>query len=187
MALTALDIVVLLLVGGAALLGFMRGFVTEVLSLFAWVAIVFVLKVFHLPLSHALSHVIGTAAGAAVLAFALLSGLTYFAGRMVARSIGGRIRQSVLGPVDRALGFGFGALKGLILASLGFLLVTLVLDTLHGGPLHRPDWMVHSRSYPLLNATSAGIADFVDRRRKGEPVFGHYTGNDAAPVESNSD
>jgi membrane protein required for colicin V production len=117
----------------------------------------------------------------------VLSGLTYFAGRMVARSIGGRIRQSVLGPVDRALGFGFGALKGLILTSLGFLLVTLVLDTLHGGPLHRPDWMVRSRSYPLLNATSAGIADFVDRRRKGEPVFGHYTGNDAAPAEGNAD
>jgi len=27
-------------------------------------------------------------------------------------------------------------------------------------------------TYPMLDATSAGIADFVDRRRKGEPVFG---------------
>ena len=31
--------------------------------------------------------------------------------------------------------------------------------------------------YPLLNATSASIADFVDRRRKGEPVFGDEVDN----------
>jgi len=55
MGLTALDIVVLLAIGGSAALGFMRGFVTELLSLFAWVAIVFMLKIFHTPVTHALS------------------------------------------------------------------------------------------------------------------------------------
>ena len=32
--------------------------------------------------------------------------------------------------------------------------------------------MTQSKCYNLLNATSAGIADFVDRRRRGLPVFG---------------
>ena len=172
MGLTALDILVLIAIGGAAVLGLVRGFVTEVLSLFAWVAIVFMLKIFHTPLAHALSHSVGTVTGAAVLSFAIIAGVTYFGGRMVARSIGARTRDSGLGAVDRALGFGFGALKGLILASLGFLLIVLMTDTVHGGPTHRPEWLTASRTYPLLNATSASIADFVDRRRKGEPVFG---------------
>lgn len=172
MGLTALDIVVLLAVGGAALFGLVRGFVTEVLSLFAWVAIVFALKLFHTPFAHMLAGSVGTVTGAAVLAFAIISGVTYFGGRMIARAIGARTRDSILGPVDRALGFGFGALKGLILASLGFLLVVLLTDTVHGGRSHRPDWLTKSRTYPLLNATSASIADFVDRRRKGQPVFG---------------
>ena len=35
---TALDIFVILLLGGAALVGFVRGFVHEVLALAAWVA-----------------------------------------------------------------------------------------------------------------------------------------------------
>ena len=35
---TALDIFVIILLGGGALLGFVRGFVHEVLTLFAWVA-----------------------------------------------------------------------------------------------------------------------------------------------------
>ncbi|MBR0552015.1 CvpA family protein [Stakelama marina] len=176
MGLTAFDIIVLLLVGGAAVLGFMRGFVTEVLSLIAWIFIVFAIKLFHTPLTAMLVGPVGTAAGAAVLAFVIIAGATYFAGRMVANGIGSRTRSSILGPIDRALGFGFGALKGLILASLGFSLMLLVIDTLHGGPNARPDWIRSSRTYPLLDATSASIADFVDRRRRGEPVFGAIEG-----------
>ena len=176
MGLTALDIFVLLTVGGAAALGLMRGFVTEVLSLMAWIFVVFALKLLHTPLSAALAPSIGTAAGAATLAFAILTGVTWLGGRLVARAIGARTRNSILGPLDRALGFGFGALKGLILASLGFLLVVLVVDTVSGGPTKRPEWIRTSRTYPLLNATSASIADFVDRRRKGEPVFGGEAG-----------
>ena len=184
MGLTALDMLVLVAVFGAAALGFIRGFVTEVLSLFAWVAITAALKLFHIPVSQALTGVVGTVAGAAVLAFVLIAGITYFGGRLVARSIGARTRTSILGPVDRALGFGFGAVKGLILASLAFLLVALVIDTARGGPANRPDWMKNSRTYPLLNATSAGIADFVDRRRRGEPVFGaRKTGKATEPAE----
>lgn len=175
MNLTSLDILVLLIVLGAALLGLKRGFVYEVLALFAWVAVVFAIKLFHLPLSRSLAEPIGTPSGGATLAFAVLAGGTWLLGRVVANMVGARTRTSVLGPVDRALGFGFGALKGLIIASLLFLLMTLVLDFVRGGPQRRPEWMRSSRTYPLLNATSASIADFVDRRRKGQPVFGPRT------------
>lgn len=181
MGLSALDILVLIAVLGSAALGFMRGFVTEMLSLFAWVAVVFAVKLFHTPVASALSGLVGTVSGAAVLAFALVAGLTYFGGRAVAGAVGERTRTSILGPFDRALGFGFGAIKGLILASLLFLLVVLVTDTMSGGPAQRPRWLSDSRTYPLLNATSAGIADLVDRRRKGEPVFGERR---AAPADA---
>ncbi len=183
MGLTALDILVILVVGGAGVMGLMRGFVTEVLSLIAWVAIVLALKFLHAPVTALLAGPVGTSSGAAVLALALIGGVTYFGGRLVANALGARTRSSILGPLDRALGLGFGALKGLILASLGFLLVVLVLDTLRGGPAQRPEWMVDSVSYPILNTTSRSIADIVDRRRRGEPMFGGDD-NMAAPVEN---
>src|SRR3546814_18930413 len=63
-----------------------------------------------------------------LLAFVLITGVTWFGGRMVANALGRRTRNSIVGPVDRALGFGFVALKGLILASLLFLLAVLLLD-----------------------------------------------------------
>lgn len=179
MGFTSLDIIVLVVVAGAAALGWMRGFVMEVLSLLAWVLVVFALKLLHTPLTTALSGLVGTSGGAAVLAFVLISGVAWFGGRMLARSMGKRTKQSILGPLDRAMGFGFGALKGLILASLAFLLLVLVEDTINGGPKARPLWLTHSRTYPLLNATSNFIADFVAKRRKGVPMFGDDNSSDA--------
>ena len=172
MGLTALDIIVLIVVASAAGMGLVRGFVAEVLSLLAWGATVFALKLFHAPLTAALTGMIGTVSGAAVLAFALLTGGTFVVGRLVARALGKRTKASVLGPVDRALGFGFGAVKGVILASLAFMVVALAVDFAAGGRRNRPAWMKESRTYTLLDSTSAGIADLLDRRRKGEPLWG---------------
>ena len=178
MGLSGLDIAVLLGVGAAAALGWWRGFVTEVLSLLAWVLVVFALKALHTPVTAMLTAIVGTSSGAAILAFALIAGIAYFGGRMLARAMGRRTKQSILGPLDRAMGFGFGALKGLILASLAFLLLVLVYDTIDGGPKLRPAWLTKSRTYPLLNATSAFVADFVAKRRKGQPMFGSDNASD---------
>jgi membrane protein required for colicin V production len=164
---TALDIVVLVLVGGGAVFGALRGFVHEALSLIAWVLAVLAVKFLHTPVTNALAAPIGTASGAAVAAFVLLFGVTFILGRLLAKALGARTRQSVLGPVDRVLGLGFGFVKGLLGASLLFLLATLVVDTLRGGPVNRPDWMRNARSYALLNATSRAMVDYVNRRRTG--------------------
>lgn len=167
---TALDIIVIILVGGGAIMGGLRGFVTEVLSLFAWVLAILAVKFFHSPLSDMLAGPVGTTAGAATLAFAILFGISFLIGKFLARSIGARTRQSVLGPVDRVLGVGFGVLKGLILATLLFLVGTLVLDTINGGAARRPQWVKDSRSYSLLNATSKAMVDYMNQRRAAAPA-----------------
>lgn len=185
MGLHTLDILMLLGVGATAVFGWLRGFVHEVLSLFAWVLVVFALKLVHAPVTQALTGIVATSTGAAVLAFALIAGAAWFGGRMLAQAIGKRTRSSILGPLDRAMGFGFGALKGLILASLVFLLVVLVTDTAGGGPKQRPDWLTKARTYPLLNATSAYVADVIGKRRSGQSVFGS-DGNASDALENDT-
>ncbi|TVV71843.1 CvpA family protein [Sphingomonas solaris] len=165
MGLTTLDILVLLLVGGGALLGVLRGFVTETLSLFAWIAAILAVKMAHGPATILLAGRLGTPTAASVAAFVLIFGVVFVGGKLVAGAIGRRTRQSVLGPLDRLLGFGFGALKGLIGATLLFLLANLATDTFYGGKSARPDWMIESRTFPLLNASSRAIVDFVAMRR----------------------
>jgi membrane protein required for colicin V production len=147
---TALDIIVLFLIGAGAIFGFMRGFVQEALSLIAWLLIIAAIRLLHGP----------------VLAFIAISVVTYALGRWIAKAIGTKSRQSVLGPVDRVLGFGFGALKGLIGATLIFLFLVMGYETLYGGDAKRPEWMTGSRTYPLLNASGDAMSSFVRDRRK---------------------
>lgn len=161
---TALDIFVLLIVGGAAALGGWRGFVTEALALAAWVVAIFALKMVHAPVAAFLLDPVGSAPGAAIVAFALVFGVSFIVARIVARAIGNRVKQSVLGPFDRLLGIGFGALKGLIGATLLYLLVVLVLETIDGRA-PKPLWMTDARTYPLLNASGRALVDFVQSRR----------------------
>jgi membrane protein required for colicin V production len=163
--LTAMDIIVLLLIGGGAVMGVMRGFVMEVLSLFAWAAAIFALKLVHGPVASLLVHVVKSPSGAAVLSFVLVFGVVFFGGKMVAASLGQRTKKSVLGSVDRLLGLGFGALKGLLIATVLFLGVNLVYETIYGGTAARPAFVRNSRTYPLLNASGRAVVDWVQRRR----------------------
>ena len=53
---TGLDIFVLILMGGAAALGFLRGFVQEALSLIAWILVVIGVRMLHTPIADRLIH-----------------------------------------------------------------------------------------------------------------------------------
>ena len=85
--------------------------------------------------------------------------------KLFARAVGGKARRSLLGPVDRVLGGGFGMLKGLLGATLFFLLANLATDMVYGTRADRPEWMTSSRTYPLLNATGRAVVDWVETRR----------------------
>jgi len=180
MGLTALDIIVIILVGAGLVFGFLRGFVFEILSLLAWFMAIIALRYFHEPVRDLLLSPVGTAAGASVLSFALVFGIVFIGGKLASRRVGARIRKSVVGPVDRVLGSGFGALKGLIGATLLYLAANLVYDMIWGRAAERPEWMAQSRTYPLLHASGEAIVDLVEARR------GPVTDEEAADNSQNA-
>ena len=167
---TVLDIFVFLLLIGGAAVGFVRGFVHEVISLFAWVVAIAMLKLFHSQLWTGIDNSFHTSpAAGAVLAFAILFLPSFLIVKLLARQLGGKTRRhAMLGPFDRVLGGGFGALKGLLGVTLFFLLANLGTDMVYGPAAQRPQWMTKSRTYPLLNASGRGIVDWVQARR-GHP------------------
>jgi membrane protein required for colicin V production len=163
MALTALDILVFVLVGAGVVFGFLRGFVAEILSLIAWILAILALSYFHTPVSELLEGPVGS--GAWLLAFILVFGIVFVLGKLVSRRLGGRVRRSVVGPLDRLLGGLFGALKGLIIVTLVFLALNFVFDMMWGRAAPRPLWMADSRTFPLLEASGGAIGDLVEARR----------------------
>ena len=171
---TVLDVFVFLLLIGGAAVGFVRGFVHEVISLLAWVVAIAMLKLFNTQLWTGMQNSFHTSpAAGAVLAFAILFLPSFLIVKLLARQLGGRTRRhAMLGPFDRALGGGFGALKGLLAVTLFFLLANLATDMVYGPTAERPQWMIKSRTYPLLNASGRGIVDWVQARR-GHPKASH--------------
>lgn len=162
---SALDIFVILMLGGGALVGFVRGFVHEVLALGAWLAGIVALMMFHAPVTAGVGGLTSSGPAAAVLAFAVIFLPVYILVRLLARSLGKRSRRSILGPVDRFLGGGFGMIKGLVGATLVFLLANLATDMVYGPLAERPEWMTESRTFPLLNASGRSIIDWVEAYR----------------------
>lgn len=163
-SLTALDIIVLTLVGASAILGFMRGLVQEVTSLLAWVLAIAAVRFFHPVVTDFLEAWVGTEGGAAVLAFVLLFGGVFALAKWGSRAMGQRSRASLVGGFDRGLGAGFGAVKGLMIATIGFMLVTLLYDIGYGAT-QRPAWITDSRTYPALSATSGALSKVIADRR----------------------
>lgn len=162
---TGFDILVLVVVGLAATFGFLRGFVQEAISLFAGAVAIVAIHTLHTPLAEVLTPHIGTESGASVLAFFLLLIVPYVLVRAVARYLGTASRASALAPVDRVLGFGFGAVKGTLIIVLGYSVLILAYDTIWG-PKGRPGWITHSRTYNFIDASSEAMVKMISQRRR---------------------
>ena len=162
---TGFDIAVLVLVGLGAITGFMRGFVQEVFALAAWVLALVAIHNLHTPLTAALLPYVKNLSGASVLAFAILLLVPYAIVKLLSDRLGAASRNSMLGPLDRVIGFGFGAVKGAIITVLAFSVLVLGYDTIWGVG-GRPLWITQSRSYPFVNAGSDALVKLIGERRK---------------------
>lgn len=183
---TVVDILMVLALGGCAVFGFLRGFVQESLSLLAWVLAVFAVRLFLAPVTDIVGATLGMKTGMALVALLLLFGITFALGKWIARRLGTRMRSSLLGPIDRVLGAGFGMIKGLIGATLLFLAYMLLYNMIFGAKAERPDWLRHARSYPLLNASGEAISRFA-RSRSADLIGGPpLVPNDEAAISANA-
>lgn len=161
---TGFDYIVLLIVSVAAIGGFMRGFMQEILSLAAWVLAAFAIRFLHTLLTLALQDFLGDGIATSVLAFALLLLIPYAAMKVIANNVGQASRNSILGPIDRVLGFGFGALKGIVIVVIAFSLLVLGYDSVwdYRG---RPVWITTAKTYELVDGGSRSLVEILAERR----------------------
>lgn len=163
---TVFDIIVLIIVAVAAVGGFLRGLVQEVLSLAAWILAACSVYYLHGDFTEILLGFYDLDPGAGILAFALLLLIPYAAMKLIAGNVGEASRGSILGPIDRVLGFGFGAIKGSLIVIFAFSLLVLGFDTVWGYQ-GRPDWIAQARTYPAADAFSRELVQMIaDRREK---------------------
>jgi len=145
---TQFDLIVAVLLLLSAGVGFARGAIREVAAMVALVAAA-VLTIYGLPhTAPVMHHVIHTrwlaATAALVLVFLAIYAALRLMGAILARYVQ---RTQVLGTLDRTLGLGIGAARGLVV--LGGLYLMFNAATPQD---LRPHWMTGSLSWPVAKA-----------------------------------
>ena len=159
-----LDILIAIIVGVAAIGGFMRGLVQEVLSLASWVLAAFAIRFLHSDLTTGLRTLYQAEPAVSLLAFALLLLIPYAAMKVIIGNASGASDGAVLGPIDRVLGFGFGAVKGALIAIFAFALLVTGFDQ-SWGYAGRPLWITQARTYAAADAFSRQLLPSIAVRR----------------------
>lgn len=142
---TQFDVIVLILLGISAAVGFARGAVSEIVSLVALVAAA-ALAIFGLPIAAPVARKLLhpdwlATAGALVVVFVV----SYLVLRMLGAAIAARIQQTrFVGALDRSVGLAIGVARGLIV--LGAL--DLMFNAATPKDL-QPRWIVGATTWPL--------------------------------------
>jgi membrane protein required for colicin V production len=142
---TQFDLIVFVLLGVSALVGFWRGAAMEIASIVALI-VAAVLAIYGLPITAPLGHKVFhsdwlAAAAALVTTFVVVYIVLRLVGGMIAR----RVQETrFLGTLDRSVGLAIGLARGLIV--LGALNLMFNAAT---PPDLQPHWIVGSTTWPL--------------------------------------
>jgi membrane protein required for colicin V production len=121
--LTGVDLALIGILSFSAIVSLLRGFFKEALSLVTWIAAFFLAKSFAPSLSVELEAFIQSPAARYGAAFAILFGLTLLIGGVINSLISKVIHIAGLGIADRILGTVFGVARGIILITVGVLIL----------------------------------------------------------------
>lgn len=153
---TTFDFIVIGIMLISLLIGLRRGFTSEFLRLAAWVITVFI-TITTLPITTEFAQtIIPVAFIANIVALVIVFFVSLALLNWIAKFIGEQIRTSLIGPLDRALGAFFGLLRGLLVISAGFLIISYFLK-----PDNHPDWMKEAKLYNVVADASAVIAKII--------------------------
>lgn len=160
-----LDIIIAVIVIIAAIGGFARGLVQEVLSLASWIMAAMAVHFMHPSLTEGLRNFYRSEPTVSLFAFALLLLIPYAAMKVIIGTASGASDGAILGPIDRVLGFGFGAIKGALISVFAFAVLVTGFDD-KWGYTGRPDWMTTARTYAAADAFSRQLLPEIAVRRE---------------------
>ncbi|MFN4038419.1 MAG: CvpA family protein [Erythrobacter sp.] len=160
-----LDFILLFVIAVAGIGGFMRGLAQEVFSLAAWFLAAFAIHYLHTPLTVSVTSYLHAETTSALLAFSLLLLVPYAAMKVIVNNVSEVPDGSVIGPIDRVLGFGFGTVKGVLIGVFAFSMLMIGYDG-SWGYRGRPVWIVTARSYPAIDTFSRELVPLIAARRE---------------------
>lgn len=154
MTATILDLGIVVLILISLIIGLIRGFVRELLSLTTWIAAVGFGLLYVKPLSTQLPFVLQSEVAQLGVAFAVIFFSVLIIGAIINYLLHAAVNAIGLGGLDHFLGGLFGALRGALIVSL---LVVLVGAT----SIPANAWWIDSQIIPFFEAGALWLKDQV--------------------------
>ena len=156
MPVSPLDLAVLAVVLISAFLASVRGFTREVLAIISWVAAAVAAFYFYPQALPYAKQYISNPTIALIAAIAAVFLVTLIVVALITVKISDFILDSRIGPLDRSLGFLFGAARGALIALVAFaFFVWLVPEK------NQPIWVKDSRVRPLLEPAGQSLVNML--------------------------
>ena len=125
LAFTSVDLLVVAIVGVSMLFAIWRGFISETLSILAWLAAAFATLYFGPYVAPIVSHLFSPAWLAWIVGYAGVFLFVLLPISFVSFRISERVQRSSVGPLDRSLGALFGVARGLVIVGGLYILFSL--------------------------------------------------------------
>jgi membrane protein required for colicin V production len=156
MPVSPLDLAVVAIVLISAFLASVRGFTREVLAIISWVAAAVAAYYLYPQALPFAKQYISNQTIALIAAIAAVFLVTLIVVALITVKISDFILDSRIGPLDRTLGFLFGAARGALIALVAFaFFVWLVPDK------NQPGWVKDSRVRPLLEPAGESLVGLL--------------------------
>jgi membrane protein required for colicin V production len=147
-----LDLGVIAIVLISAVLAMVRGFTREVLAIASWAAAAIAAIYFHPYVLPYVKPYVGKDAVALAVSAAIVFFVTLIIVSVITVKISDAILDSKVGPLDRSLGFVFGAVRGVLLCVIAFVFFNWLVPE-----KSQPDWVKDARMKPMLQSTGDGL------------------------------
>jgi len=153
---TALDIVVILLILASAGYAAWRGFLSETLTIFDWAAAAFGCLYFGPYLIPMMRGLVATPWIATLLAYAVVFLIIFIPLSFLSHRFSESVKNSPIGPLDRAMGVVFGVVRGLVMVGLVYLAYTYFVPVREQAAFVR-----EAHTLPMIQATGDVILSLV--------------------------
>lgn len=146
MSLTLLDLIVIAVTLFSALLAMVRGFSREVLAVGSWAAAALAAFMFYKSLVPLVQPYIASETVATIAAAGIIFVIVLIVVSLITMKMADFIIDSRVGALDRALGFVFGAARGILLLVVAMLFFNWLVAE------NQPDWVAGAKSKPWLDS-----------------------------------
>ncbi|MEM1364931.1 MAG: CvpA family protein [Pseudomonadota bacterium] len=171
MGITLLDGILIGITLISAFLAMLRGFSREILSVGSWIVAAVVAFLYYPLLVPFMQNYLGEGIQSDIAAGATIFVAVLIIATVITVKIADFIIDSRVGPLDRTMGFIFGAVRGVLIVVIGTLFLNWILQD------QPPAWVADAKSKPLLDNIGErlrkllpedGGAEILDRIRPGE-------------------